>query len=310
MVAGACVADSGIPGDAIHDSTAAGTDEVRPGWSDLASRVTGRRTFLAFRVLRVDSALSGCDGTGPCARVSMTMPTFPEAETGLQDALHRQVVDLMDLWSEEPGSVPDPGAPLPETLLDAATVEVLAARVAHTFLEGYREFVTDFPDASGEWFLERTTEVEAASPDLMALGMEERTYTGGAHPNSRKRYRTLDPETGAVLSLPDLLRPGFEESLRSAGERAFRRARGLDPDADLAGAGFFEASSGRFELNDNFAPVGDGLAFRFDPYEIAAYAAGPTDLIIPWSEIHELIPTEGPLAHFVGSITRSPGEPQ
>jgi hypothetical protein len=178
------------------------------------------------------------------------------------------------------------------------------------FLEAFREFAADFPDSPGGWFLERTVEVEAASPDLLALGMEELTYTGGAHPNSRKRYRTLDPETGAVLSLSDLLQPGFEERLRSAGERAFRAVRGLGPEVDLAEAGFFQASGGRFELNDNFAPLGDGLAFHFDPYEIAAYAAGPTDLIIPWSEISELIPINGPLADFVGSTPRTSGEPQ
>ena len=95
-----------------------------------------------------------------------------------------------------------------------------------------------------------------------------------------------------------------------AGERAFRLARELKETDDLAVAGFFESAAGRFALNENFAPTVDGLAFHYDAYEIAAYAAGPTDLLIPWEEIADLILADGPLANFVGLSTRSPGAPQ
>ena len=273
--------------------------EDGPAWTDLASQTTGRRTFLAFRTAAVDSVLPGCDADGPCARVALTIPTFPEARPQLQDALHRHVVDLAEL---ELG--PADGA------LDADLLQELSARLAHAFLEDYRDFVADFPDPSAGWFLERWVEVEAASPDFLTLGMRELWYTGGAHSNGRARYRTLDAATGAELSLPELLRPGFEEPLRLAGERAFRTARELEETDDLAAAGFFESTAGRFALNENFAPTVEGLAFHYDAYEIAAYAAGPTDLVIPWEEITDLILVDGPLADFVGLSNRSPGAPQ
>ncbi len=270
-----------------------------PEWTDLASQTTGRRTFLAFRTASVDSVLPGCDSEGACARVALTIPTFPEARPQLQDALHRHVVDLAEL-EVDPEEAP----------LDAELLQELSARLAHGFLQDYRDFVADFPDPSAGWFLERSVEVEAASPEFLTLGMREHWYTGGAHANGRVRYRTLDAASGAEFSLRELLRTGFEEPLRLAGERAFRVARDLGDMDDLGAEGFFESAAGRFSLNENFAPMVDGLAFHYDAYEIAAYAAGPTDLVIPWEEIADLILADGPLADFVGLSNRSLGAPQ
>ena len=39
------------------------------------------------------------------------------------------------------------------------------------------------------------------------------------------------------------------------------------------------------KMNDNFAVIAEGVLFYFNPYEIASYAAGPTELLIPFSEM-------------------------
>ena len=41
--------------------TSPDTDDDAEGWNDVASRINGRATFLAFRTERTDSVLEGCD---------------------------------------------------------------------------------------------------------------------------------------------------------------------------------------------------------------------------------------------------------
>jgi hypothetical protein len=265
--------------------------ESEARWNDAASRINGRPTFLAFRSTTVDSVLNGCDpADGPgCTYAAVTYLTFRSAPDQLQDVLHSQVMDLL-------GLEPDPDA----QALTSWVVSDAAARFAGAFLDQNREFRAEFPEAaSRDWYVDRGLTVVSASPAFLALSMTESAYTGGAHGNARMEYRMLDAATGRTVSLGDLLRPEFDEALRTAGEAAFIEARGFADRAAYLEAGFFASSPDGFYLNQNFAPTDEGLAFHFDAYEINAYAAGPTDFVIPWGEIRDWVRPDGPLASFL-----------
>jgi len=53
-----------------------------------------------------------------------------------------------------------------------------------------------------------------------------------------------------------------------------------------------------FTLTDNFAITKKGLKFVYNPYEVAPYALGQQEIMIPYALIKELIRKDGLLANF------------
>lgn len=158
-------------------------------------------------------------------------------------------------------------------------------------------FLTDYQrDGKGSppWSENRQVKVVANTPQVFSLSFGADGYSGGAHGNSRIDYRSYDPKTGRRYGLGDWLKKGYEKPLQELGEKAFRKARGLPSDDSLDDFGFtFEDG---FKLNDNYAATSKGLVFYFNPYEIASYADGPTELTIPYSELKDWLLPKGPLA--------------
>jgi len=61
----------------------------------------------------------------------------------------------------------------------------------------------------------------------------------------------------------------------------------LNPEDDLEkDGGLFE---NKIAYNDNFAVTKEGLKFYYNNYEIAPYASGPTEILITYSELNDLI---------------------
>jgi hypothetical protein len=44
--------------------------------------------------------------------------------------------------------------------------------------------------------------------------------------------------------------------------------------------------------NDNFFITGGGIGFFYNPYEIAPYSSGSTEIFLPWEEILPLLKKE------------------
>jgi hypothetical protein len=41
-----------------------------------------------------------------------------------------------------------------------------------------------------------------------------------------------------------------------------------------------------------------GLWITFDPYQVAAYAAGPQNILVPYSVLKDIIKPDGPIAMY------------
>ncbi|MFP5286682.1 MAG: DUF3298 domain-containing protein [Thermoanaerobaculia bacterium] len=231
---------------------------------------------LSWETRTLQRTESGCE-EGACASVSLTYPEITAAPTGeAKRALNRFVreIVLAPAIGEEP----------------AATPEALAEEV----LEEAERFRREVPDAPGGWALERTVKVVHHTPRVVSLEAAEYVFLGGAHPNSTVTYASFDPATGRRLALEDLILPGMEERLREIAEKRFREAREIPPERDLAEEGF-EFEGGAFALNDNFAVLESGLVFYYNPYEIAAYVMGPTEVKLSREDVAEIVQPDGPL---------------
>ena len=114
-------------------------------------------------------------------------------------------------------------------------------------------------------------------------------YTGGAHGMPFRNYFVFDRETGARLSLGDVVENPVEELQAKVGT-AFRKLAEKtnfafespeDLEHTVADGLSYES---RFYLNET------GVVFYYDPYEIASYAEGFPEVTIPYSELDMRIP--------------------
>lgn len=139
------------------------------------------------------------------------------------------------------------------------------------------------------WSIEIKGEVYFQSNGLLSVGFENSSFLGGAHPLTLMSYTNFDVQTGKLLKVADMLvQPTSAEKLNHIGEKYFRLARDLKPTDDLEGEGF-EFPQKHFQLNNNFCFTPQGIIFYFNPYEIAAYVYGPTEITIPYAELKPLL---------------------
>jgi hypothetical protein len=134
------------------------------------------------------------------------------------------------------------------------------------------------------WMLERKAEVVSQSRDVVCLRLTENQDLGGAHPLQTAQYATFSRYTGQKLALEDLMVPGFEDRLAVMAELRFREVRKLATTEDLMKAGF-TFPDGRFRISRNYGVTEKGLVFYYNPYEIAPYSAGPTEVLVPFSDV-------------------------
>ena len=166
---------------------------------------------------------------------------------------------------------------------------------AKNFFSEFGDFHREFPSAPQVWTLERSVKILVENQRLLSLALDESQYLGGAHPNSSERLLSLNPATGTGYSLSDFFVPGYADKLSALGEKAFRKAREIPEEQSLEEAGF-EFKNGAFQLNDNYAAGARGLVFYYNPYEIGAYVMGPTEVVIEYADMKDLLKPDGPLS--------------
>jgi hypothetical protein len=152
---------------------------------------------------------------------------------------------------------------------------------AKNLIEDFENYRKEFPTSAIRYFVERKAKVITSHAGALSVQVDDGWFTGGAHPNTRRSYLNLRPQTGENIRFEDILIADNLPGLTAAGEAAFRVERGLAADKTVQSAGY-TFPGGKFELNRTWGIGADGLVFYFNSYEIAPYSAGPTELKIGW----------------------------
>jgi hypothetical protein len=128
-------------------------------------------------------------------------------------------------------------------------------------------------------------------PGLLTVKMTAHLDGGGAHSLDPIKMFVFDSRTGSQLKPADIFVPKFDSRLNHLIDRAFRKQHGLsanDPLDKQKGA-FSGLSEKKLTYPYNFAVGVDGITFVYNEYEIAAYACGPTEILIPWAELRPIL---------------------
>lgn len=151
----------------------------------------------------------------------------------------------------------------------------------------FKAFKNDFQDSSQRWEVKIDGQVEYESPEILCISLQSYVDTGGAHGNGGITFLNFDPETGKLLKHNDLI-SDFTQFTKEA-EKAFNEQTKPKDDDELMEDFFFGEG---FQLPANIGFTKNGLVLLYNNYEIASYAQGITKIIMPYSEIKNLLKIE------------------
>ncbi len=125
--------------------------------------------------------------------------------------------------------------------------------------------------------------VTYADNEVISVSFGNYYFTGGAHPNSVSFALTFDLKTGRELTLGDLFKPEskYLQVLSSYCVKQLQKELSdmTDDDWIKNGAGPNAENYKSWNLTKK------GLIVNFDSYQVAAYAAGPQEVVVPYAEL-------------------------
>jgi hypothetical protein len=140
--------------------------------------------------------------------------------------------------------------------------------------------------------------VALAQDDLVSIDFEVSDYfQGAAHPNSYSDTLNFDLKNGKPLKLADLFKPGAKYIQAIANYCI----ADLKKQAAEKGLMAEEIDKGAAAKADNYLGwtiTKKGLGIEFNPYQVGPYAAGPQYVLVPYSNLKDLINPEGPIGQF------------
>lgn len=156
------------------------------------------------------------------------------------------------------------------------------------FISDYHEDKMEFPDMLAHYKATIKSEKLHDSENMLSIRMFTHLYTGGAHGYSSVSYLNLDPKTGHIIPLEQML-IDIEDFIGFV-EMKFREAYDIPKTSDINATRFM------FDGNVFILPSSMGfdekhMLFTYNPYEIAPYAEGPIELKIPINEVQAFLNT-------------------
>lgn len=147
-----------------------------------------------------------------------------------------------------------------------------------------RDFIGD---AERRWeSLLSLTQKPSALPGLVVLEVTNYSYTGGAHGQDVLSFYNWDARQQRLVGLRDWLLPGQGKALWARVQQAHAQwaARGSEPSMIESGWPFVHS--------ENMALLPDGLAIRYNAYEIGPHSEGAPLLRVPYASLRGIFKPE------------------
>ena len=161
----------------------------------------------------------------------------------------------------------------------------------HNFLPLYNQDRAD--ESKRSWYEYHyiiTSETQGGRKNTTVLIADIDYYEGGAHGISQRYLLNFNNETGVLLNLQDIFVPGFEDRLNAILLQSLCEKVGVEDIHDLHQNGYL-FSMDMFP-SDNFIINEETITFHYNPYEIASYDKGSTDLTLSLTDLQEILRPE------------------
>jgi uncharacterized protein DUF3298 len=176
--------------------------------------------------------------------------------------------------------------------------DVAAFKSAETETEGDEPM--ELPAETQNSSLDAGYDFRFATDDLISVEFGEGTYSrGAAHGNHLTQVLNYDVKNKKKLALADLfidkskyLTAISNYCMKELKERSKKQDAMIFEDQIESGAG------PRADNYRAWSITRKGLWITFDPYQVAAYAAGPQYVLVPYSALKDIIKPDGPIGNF------------
>lgn len=157
-----------------------------------------------------------------------------------------------------------------------ADVDVSAA--ASKFDEEYTLFKRDFPESAAAWEASVEGEVLYTSPLITTISISSYLYTGGAHGNDYIKLFNFNNANGALLTPEEVL--NLNSDFMNLAQSYFE-SEVMKKDENIKDYFFGE----NFKLPENMGLNERGMIMLYNKYEVASYAQGYTEFLIPFKDL-------------------------
>lgn len=154
------------------------------------------------------------------------------------------------------------------------------------FIKNYQGFVKETPEYDIPWEATIEGSVNYFGSDLINIKLESYAMTGGAHGLSYSTSLLFSPVDGKELDISNIVTDTL--ALSQVAEKKFREKYRIPADEDINTTGLM-FNNDKFSLPKNIFITKEGLLLYYNVYEIAPYADGTSEVLIPYSEIKEYI---------------------
>ena len=135
---------------------------------------------------------------------------------------------------------------------------------------------------------------------IYVYGIERFVDMGGAHGLETRNFYNFDLKTGNLISEKDIFKPNFEFGLAELIKKRIvedsKDSTDMEPIMDIEDTDFWTES---IKPNGNFYITDEGINYVFNPYEIAPYYMGQTEVSIPYIRLKDFLKPNSVISHLV-----------
>lgn len=159
--------------------------------------------------------------------------------------------------------------------------------IIDSFIGSYDTMVKKFPnEALIPWEARINGTITYKSETLLNIKINNYMFTGGAHGYEGDRSLLFDLAKGISLSPEDIFTD--VSSFTAMAEAKFRQKFKIPAGKNINSTGMFFEDE-KFVLPQNIFFTSDGLLLYYNAYEVASYADGTKELLIPYSVANEYL---------------------
>jgi hypothetical protein len=178
------------------------------------------------------------------------------------------------------------------------SVEAAAQQFAEEYVQNYQATLTSLYNQDKNDTTKRawydyhyiiSTESHPGNENTIVYQATIDYYEGASHGINELITMNFDKETGRHLNLSHIFATGYEQQLTAVLLKALKEKTGSDDLAALKEKGYLNAMD--MFPTENFILGEETITFIYNPYEIAPYNMGSTELIIPYNDVDKILKT-------------------
>jgi|GEM_PF-2500792 len=267
----------------------------------LVVAIAGMTVVLLRRSEHTDAPSSAVtrpdQATSPASRT-----TLPPAQTAADIDPTKPPGDLISRETKEQNKKYAISVRFPQIIGSSqASVEAFDEAVNRLIREKISHFKKDIEEPEGEMprsSLNIRYEVGAVNGALISVVFSVQEYgSGAAHSNDYTLVMNYDLKSGKPILLAELFKPGsdYMNAISRYCIARLKKRLGALSDDDWINRG----ASPSLQNYGNWSITKKGLMITFDPYQVAAYAAGAQKLLVPYESLKDVINPSSSLASFL-----------